>query len=200
MILSLLKAFLIGICASAPIGPTAVLILQKSVTCGRKTGFVTALGATIVDTSYSAIAMIAVSFVESFILAHQNPIMIAGGVVVCIIGAGMVFKKIDFEARDKVNVGNTLQAACCVLANPGAIATMLALVTVFKIDVNAVPIWILVPCVALGSVTYWQCFTTLFSRISGSVSTKNIARFNMIAGIVVILLGVLLAVKGIINL
>lgn len=174
--------------------------MQKTMSGGRKVGFTTALGATIVDTTYSVIAMFAVSLIDEFIMANQNMILIVGGVIVAFVGVGMVFKKIDMGSEGSMSVGNTLQAVCCALANPGAIAAMLALVTVFKIDVSAVPLWLLAPCVALGSMTYWQAFTAVFSRVRRSISAKNLQRFNMIAGIVVILLGIALALKGLVNL
>ena len=41
MFISILKAFIIGICASAPIGPIAILVIQKSLSKGHKAGFIT---------------------------------------------------------------------------------------------------------------------------------------------------------------
>ena len=35
MLLEILKAFIIGICASAPLGPVAILVLQKSICYGH---------------------------------------------------------------------------------------------------------------------------------------------------------------------
>lgn len=83
MLLELLKAFTIGVCASVPIGPTAILVLQKTLTGGRKVGFTTALGATVIDTTYSAIAVFAVSAVSDFIFSHQNVFLLIGGLIVC---------------------------------------------------------------------------------------------------------------------
>ncbi len=53
MLLEILKAFIIGICASAPLGPVAILVLQKSICYGHKAGFTTGLGASLVDTAYA---------------------------------------------------------------------------------------------------------------------------------------------------
>lgn len=200
MIVDLLKAFAIGVLASVPVGPTAVFVLQKTLNGGRKVGFTTALGATLIDTTYSAIAIIAVAVVEDYILAHQNVIMLIGGVIVCAIGLNMALKKVSMSTSGNVSAGNTVQAMLCALANPGAIAAMLALVAVFKIDVEAIPIWAIIPCVAAGSMSYWLVFTKVFSSVRKVVDEHKLKMFNRVAGIIVFLLGAVLLVKGIISL
>ena len=57
----ILKGFIIGICASAPIGPIAILVIQKTLSKGHKAGFVTGMGACIVDTTFSVIALFALA-------------------------------------------------------------------------------------------------------------------------------------------
>ena len=200
MIIDLLKAFAIGVLASVPIGPTAVFVLQKTLNGGRKVGFSTALGATLIDTTYSAIAIVAVAAVGDFLLAHQNVIMIAGGAIVCAIGLNMALKKVSMDSAGGVSASNTVQAMLCALANPGAIAAMLALVAVFKIDVETVPIWAIIPCVAMGSMSYWLVFTKVFSSLRKAVDEHKLKMFNRVAGIIVFLLGVVLIVRGIIAL
>lgn len=200
LIVELLKAFAIGVCASAPIGPTAILVLQKTLNGGRKVGFSTALGATVIDTTYSAIAVFAVSAVSDFIFAHQSVFLIIGGLIVGAVGVNMALKKLNMENCAGVSAGNTLQAMLCAISNPGAIAVMLALVALFKIDVDVTPVWAVVPSVALGSVTYWMFFTTLLSRARRAVRTETLQKINRVAGIIVILLGIVLIVRGIVTL
>ena len=45
MILDILKGFVIGATAAMPVGPIAILVIQKTMGKGRKAGFVTGLGA-----------------------------------------------------------------------------------------------------------------------------------------------------------
>ena len=65
MLLDILKGFIIGICASAPIGPVAILVIQKTLSKGHKAGFITGLGATFVDTVFSMIALSALAIAIS---------------------------------------------------------------------------------------------------------------------------------------
>ena len=45
MLLDILKGFIVGICASVPLGPIAILVIQKSLSEGHKSGFLAGLGA-----------------------------------------------------------------------------------------------------------------------------------------------------------
>ena len=53
MLIDILKSYLIGICAAAPLGPIAILVLQKTLHYGHRGGFTSALGSTLVDTTYA---------------------------------------------------------------------------------------------------------------------------------------------------
>ena len=67
MLINILKAFLIGICASAPIGPIAILVIQKSLSKGHKAGFITGMGACLVDTLFSIIAIFFLAIAQKFL-------------------------------------------------------------------------------------------------------------------------------------
>ena len=92
MMLDILKGLLIGICASVPLGPIAILVLQKSLSEGHRAGFMAGLGACLVDTLYAVIAMFALAFAESFIEDHRILIMVGGGIIVILLGCSMAFK------------------------------------------------------------------------------------------------------------
>ena len=91
MLIDMLKGFLVGMCASAPIGPIAILVVQKSLSKGHKAGFISGLGASVVDTLYAFIAIFALAFAQKFIDEHQNAILLVGGVVLAIVGLTMAF-------------------------------------------------------------------------------------------------------------
>lgn len=92
MLVNVLKAFLIGICASVPLGPVAIYVLQVSLSKGHKPGFLTGLGATTIDTLYAVVAVFALAFAERFIETHKVLIFILGGLIVALVGASIVFK------------------------------------------------------------------------------------------------------------
>ena len=79
---------LIGIIASAPMGPVGVLCVQRTLNKGRWYGFVTGIGAAVSDMIYAAIAGFGMSFVMD-ILSNQQTRMylqIAGSVLLFAFG------------------------------------------------------------------------------------------------------------------
>lgn len=63
----ILKGLLIGIIASAPMGPVGILCIQRTLNKGRWYGFVTGVGAAASDIIYALITGLGMSFVMDFI-------------------------------------------------------------------------------------------------------------------------------------
>ena len=67
----ILKGVLIGIIASAPMGPVGVLCIQRTLNKGRWYGFVTGIGAAMSDIIYAMLTGFGMSFIMDLI---TNPI------------------------------------------------------------------------------------------------------------------------------
>lgn len=205
MLINLLKAFLIGICASAPMGPTAIFILQVTLGKGRKPGFIASLGSTTMDTIYSAAAVFALAVVSNFIEGHQNLILIAGGLIVAAVGYSVAFRdpfrKLEPEEEAGGSVRDYLRAVALALSNPSAIFVMLALFAFFDVDVSAHNFSVapIVLAVCAGTIAWWTFFTALFGSIRKKFKIGILIWINRIAGCVICLIGLVLVVKGLIN-
>ena len=207
ILFDMLKGFLVGICASAPLGPVAILMVQKSLSKGHKAGFVSGLGATVSDTTYAMIAIFALAIVQRFIEDHQNMILLVGGVVLVLVGISMAFsnpfknkkrKKRDMTASPK-DFG---QAVAMAFSNPGAIFIMFTLFAFFGLAKTSPQSWKVAPIilsVSAGSVTDWFCMSWLISRFSNRISMKTVVWINRIAGALVVIVGVALFGQGLIN-
>lgn len=66
------KGILIGIVASAPMGPVGVLCIQRTLNKGRWYGLVTGIGATISDFIYALITGFGMSFIVDIINNNQK--------------------------------------------------------------------------------------------------------------------------------
>lgn len=70
------KGMLIGMIASAPMGPVGILCVQRTLNKGRWYGFATGLGAAISDIIYAGIAGFGMSFVMDFITNDQESFLL----------------------------------------------------------------------------------------------------------------------------
>ena len=206
MWIDILKGFAVGMCASAPIGPIAILVVQKSLSKGHKAGFVSGLGASVVDTFYASIAIFALAFAQQFIDAHQNMILLVGGSVLAAVGLSMAFsnpfRKLKADGGTSVSPKDFGQAVAMGLSNPMAIFVMFALFAFFGIANEAPPTWKVAPiilAVSSGSVTYWFLISWLLSRFHGNFKMRTILWISRITGALVVIIGIALLGQGLFN-
>ena len=82
------KGMLIGVIASAPMGPVGILCVQRTLNKGRWFGFATGMGAAVSDIIYAAFAGYGMAFVMDFITNDQNRfyLQIAGSILLLCFG------------------------------------------------------------------------------------------------------------------
>ena len=215
-LLNIIKGFIIGICASVPIGPIANFVIQQSLSKGHKAGFVTGMGATIVDTMFAAISIFALAYAQLFMERHRELILVAGGLVVMVIGIIMAFSNpVEREARmssrgnekisklktknNRVTVHDFLKSLLMGLANPGGILVLFTLFTVFGIDTTAQQDWTAAPiivAVASGTIFYWFFFSWFVSHFRKYVNIRTLIWISRVMGAIVAVLGIALLGEG----
>ena len=203
MFLSILKAFIIGICASAPIGPIAILVIQKSLSKGHKAGFITGMGACIVDTFFSIIAIFFLAMAQEFLNENKELILVGGGLVVAVIGVFMTkadpFRKLKSSSGPTAMMKDFLQAIVMGLSNPGAILVIFALFAFFGIGSSSPHDWKVAPIivsVSAGAAAYWFCVTALLDHFRKKFRLETIMWINRIAGAAIVVLGLALLGEG----
>lgn len=206
MWVDILKGFAVGMCASAPIGPIAILVVQKSLSKGHKAGFVSGLGASVVDTFYAFIAIFALAFAQSFIEEHKNMILTVGGAVLVAVGFSMAFsdpfRKLKADGESTVSPKDFCQAVALGISNPMAIFVMFTLFAFFGLANDAPHTWSVTPiilAVSAGSVTYWFLMSWLLSRFHGNFKMRTILWISRITGALIVIIGIALLGQGLVN-
>ena len=216
MFIDFIKAMIVGMAASMPIGPIAIFVIQKTISKGFKSGFVTSLGSTIVDTLFAIIAVFALAYVQDFIQGNYIPIFIGGGLVIMALGLSMAFANPFRKARpedgameddqkvhnDTVSLKDFASAIVMGLTNPGAIAVMFALMAFFGIGESQGKDWSILPVIlgiACGSAFYWAGVTFLLNKCRKRFKISTVVWINRITGGIVVLLGIGTLIEGIIK-
>ena len=207
MVLDILKGFVVGICASAPMGPIAILVIQKTLSKGRHAGFVTGLGASVIDTVYAVIAIFALAFAQDFIGKHENVILLVGGLIVTLIGVSMTFsnpfrKKRKENGKSSFSSKDFLQALAMGISNPMAIFVIFALFAFFGIAEETPRDWNVAPIilsVSSGTVAYWFLMSWALSRFRDRFRLRTILWMSRVMGAIVIIIGIVLMGQGLFN-
>lgn len=206
MLIDLLKAFLLGILASIPVGPVAVLVAQKTLCSGYKAGIYTSIGTAFVDTLYAVVSLFAVSMVQDFIMRNKQMFLLLGGALIIVIGVYLFMKSrqhIDFKVKTKIStssyVGYAFQAAGCAFANPGAFALMLGLVALVRLDLSTtlLPTWLIIVFIVVGTMSYWILFTSAIAKARVKMSPAYFSKVYKFSGVAIVLFGLFILIKGV---
>lgn len=202
MIIEILKSMLVGVCAAAPVGPVLIIILQRTMCHGRKAGLIAGAGSAAADALWATLGAFALILVQNFVDSHRGIILAIGGLLIAAIGLAMFLKDSTGDLGKeqpsaKRNIGYAVQTFLSAMSNPAALAVMLALLAMFKLDAaNAtIPVWMVIIGVGLGEFCYWALVTFLVSRFL-RVTAKTLKIISKVAGAAIVGIGIFLAIKG----
>lgn len=207
MLTTLLKGFIVGLGASIPLGPLGVLCVQKTLSKGRNSGFITGLGASFSDTLYAAISLLGLAFIENLIDKNRDMVMIIGGAIIIYIGIRIFFtnpiKQIRQKNTNKKHVQDFVEAFLMTVTNPGSIFLILGLLAAVGININdnAVrpSVTFILLGVFLGTVTWWFTLSTGINLFRKKFRIRQLVMINRISGTVMGVLGVIAMFEGIIE-
>lgn len=126
-----LKGLLIGFSIAAPVGPIGVLCIQRTLTCGRLSGFLTGLGAATADALYGAIAAYGLTTVSVFLMKEQFWFRALGGAFLFYLGLKTLLStpaEKGTTATDSGSPSAFFSSLLLTLTNP---LTILSFISVF---------------------------------------------------------------------
>lgn len=203
MIIEVLKSLLVGVCAAAPVGPVLIIVIQRTLCHGRKAGVAAGAGSAAADTVWATLGVFALALVEGFVNDHRGLIMAIGGAIIGAIGCVMFFKdsSSDIEKESTAQkAGFALETFGSAMSNPAALAVMLALLAMFKLDAAnvSIPVWLVLTGVFAGEFLYWFLVSFVVSRFL-RVTARTLKIASKVAGVAVVGVGVFLIIKGLIS-
>ena len=203
MLMNILKAFVVGFAASIPVGPVAILVVQKTLSKGNFAGFITGLGASVVDTIFAVVAVFALAATQKFLSEHQVVILLVGGAILMGVGLNMAlkdpFRRMRSDGTSRASATDFLQALFMTMTNPGAIFVMFALFAFFGITEDSPSSWRVAPIllsVAGGSVTYWFLLSWSLGRFRNKFTMSTLLWVSRVTGALVVIVGITLLTKA----
>lgn len=203
----LLKGFLIGILTSIPVGPIAILCIQKTLNKGHAHGFFSGLGAATSDTAYAAVALFGLSFVMSFIEQNQLLIQIGGSFVILLFGLYIFSKNpVAVLSKNVATKGSYSQdffaSLFLTLSNPLIIFLFLGLFARFNFLTDIEGSFYSVSgilAVFVGAATWWFVLTFIASIFRKKLNIRSLWAVNKLTGSIIMVLalvGLVLSIMG----
>ena len=168
------KGMLIGMVASAPMGPVGILCVQRTLNKGRRYGFVTGIGAAVSDIIYAGITGFGMAFVMDFINNDQNKfyLQIIGSAL--LLGFGVYTWRSD-PTKNMRQSGmqrgtiwyNTWTAFLVTFSNPLIIFLFMALFAQFAFVIPDHPFEMLVGFASIvgGALLWWYGLSWLVDKV-----------------------------------
>ena len=190
------KGMLIGLIASAPMGPVGVLCVQRTLNKGRWYGFVTGCGAALSDIIYAGITGLGMSFVVDFVddAQHRFYLQIIGSLM--LLGFGWFTYRTDPTKnmhKSGQNKGtlmhNAVTAFFVTLSNPLIIFLFIALYAQFAFVLPDHPFEMIVGFLSIvgGALLWWWGLTWLVDKIRTKFDDNGIRIINQVIGVAVII-------------
>ncbi len=207
LVLLFLKGLLVGIFASAPLGPIGVVVVQRTLSRGRWNGFASGYGAALADTLFATVAVFGISMVIEFVESYRTAIVVGAGIVVVLLGY-VTFRRDPLRDLRKHRRGETVSywrevvyVMMLTLTNPLSILlflTFFALLGAAPTKGHADEIGILLLGVHAGAIGWWLLLSATVNHFRKRIRLRQIVIFNRVGGLVIMGLGVLLTVASVV--
>ena len=193
------KGLIVGFVIAVPVGPIGILCARRTLTHGRRAGFVSGMGAATADVFYGFVAAFGMTFISEFLTGYQFWIRLAGGAFLCFLGIRTFIEKPERKSlcsmfrKKKRHAGMYTSTFFLTLTNPMTIFSLAAVFAALGLAgaTSSIPsALILVLGVFLGSALWWLLFAGAFSVFKRRFDHHEIQLINRIAGLVITSFGV----------
>lgn len=202
---TIIEGITIGLCTSIPVGPIAILIIQRTLQKGRLHGFFSGLGAATSDTFYALLAIVGLSVVLSFIEENKLIIQIAGSAIMMIFGIYIFFqnpaKNIEKSKGEKSSYWvDYITSFSLTLSNPLMIFLYIGLFAQYNF-VTSESHFLEIACgicsVFIGAGLWWFLLTLLASIFRKRFNIRGLWILNKATGLLIFVIALVALISSI---
>ena len=208
--LNFIKAILIGLGASIPLGPLGIMCIQKTLSKGRWAGFAVGLGSTVADIFYASIALFSVTFINEFLDRNSSWVMLIGGIVIFLIGLQIALKN-PIKDLQRPNAGaiktrhaqEALRGFLMTITNPGALVLMFGLFAFVRLDMSEATTYSVLLVLAgifAGTAGWWFLLSSGINLFRKRFRLRQMLIINRVSGILIALIGLASVIEGLVQL
>lgn len=203
-IIIFLKGLILGLGVSAPPGPNAMLMINRTLRKGHFSGFMTGMGVATADTLFAIIAGLGFSYIIAFVNEESFYIKLIAGVVVAAIGLKLFLSNPVADIRGRVRetlistpVQDYFSVFMLALTNPFSIFIFIALFPGMNISFSGPGLMapmLIIFGVFTGASAWWFMFSWAVNRYSRSMRLRSIVTLTRVSAAVVITIGLIVLV------
>ena len=198
----LIKGIVMGLTVSIPMGPVGILLVNRTLKKGILSGLFSGMGVAAADTIMSVVAGLGFTFVISFFQDEKFIVSLIAGLVILGVGIKVFVSNPvrDFRRRDKGNktlLKDFLSVLAISLSNPLTVFVFVAFFSGINLNSGIRPQlipFLLIPGVLIGTLSWWFFLSYIISRFKKNIRLRSIVKVNQVAGIAIMIIGIVLLV------
>jgi threonine/homoserine/homoserine lactone efflux protein len=192
------RGVLIGLTIAVPVGPIALMTIQRTLNHGRVIGLATGLGAATADLVYGSIAAFGLTLISGFLIDHKAWFSVIGGLFLCYLGARTLLTAPATKAasvRQNGILGAYTSSFFLTLTNPPTILFFLAIFAGFGLareGLNYTAAMSMVAGVFSGSAAWWLTLSYSVGLLRTRFNQTTLGWANKIAGVTICIFGIVI--------
>ncbi|MGD2027274.1 MAG: LysE family translocator [Anaerolineales bacterium] len=193
-----LNSYLIGFAAAATLGPIAMLLIQRTLRCGRRVGMVSGVGVALADALYGLVGALGLTALTRILTEHQALVRVIGGGVLVFIGLRSLISRLAFGDGEEIEGqvptglwGALFSIFLLTLSNPmtilyfSAVYAGLAAVGGGASSSGMTGAGLFPLGVFTGSLSWWMILASLVAKLRGRFRVAQLIWLHRAGGVVI---------------
>lgn len=203
MNITFFKGIATGIILSLPFGPVGLYCMEKTLTEGKKDGFLTALGMVTSDVVYGLIAFFFINQAEEFILRYE--LFFKGLVGLCLVILGIKKLRTPVVIKkptkiNKYNIQNYFSGFFLSVINVTGIVTIIFIYTLLSVVGDADNYLLLAGGIGTAGVISWFINVQVLTYFKRFVTDDLLIKLSKISSFIILTFGIIALGYIIVNL
>jgi threonine/homoserine/homoserine lactone efflux protein len=185
------QGIIIGLTLAVPVGPLALICIQRTVTEGRLHGIFSGIGVATADSFYAAVTFLGLTVISGLIIAQQYLFRFLAGVVLILIGIRVFLSipsAISAKTEHETYLKDYLSMVALAIANPLTLVFFLVIlpgygVVIYGIDSLSAAEF--VAGVFFGSTVWWIVLCGSIGSVRSLISGENLELINRVSGLLI---------------
>jgi threonine/homoserine/homoserine lactone efflux protein len=190
-----IQGIIIGLTLAVPVGPIALICIQRTVTDGRFHGIFSGIGVATADSFYAAVTVLGLTIISSVIVTNQFLFRFLAGIVLIFVGMRVFMSLpscVSTKTVHETYFKDYLSMVGIAIANPLTLVFFLIVLPGFGIVINSTAFLSAAEFIAgvfFGSTAWWILLCGTIGSMRSRFSTKTLGLINRVSGVLISVCG-----------
>ena len=190
-----IQGIIIGLTLAVPVGPIALICIQRTVTDGRFHGIFSGIGVATADSFYAAVTVLGLTIISSVIVTNQFLFRFLAGIVLIFVGMRVFMSLpscVSTKTVHETYFKDYLSMVGIAIANPLTLVFFLIVLPGFGIVINSTAFLSAAEFIAgvfFGSTAWWILLCGTIGSMRSRFSIKTLRLINRVSGVLISVCG-----------